>query len=146
MIAVRPFDPADLGAMRIQPQQRCDLDRVGDAAAFALAAYQGGPAFTAISDGRPLAACGIIEINAWHGTAWAVLAEAKGPHFVAITRAVRAVLEASGYARIDTPVRSDFEEGHVWARLLGFEREGRMRAWGHDGADWDLYARKGGMA
>ena len=34
-----------------------------------------------------------------------------------------------------------FEPGHRWATMLGFEREGLMRAFGQDGSDMVMYSR-----
>jgi hypothetical protein len=38
-------------------------------------------------------------------------------------------------------VYPNFEPGHRWARMLGFEQEGLMRAFGHDGSDMVMYSR-----
>jgi RimJ/RimL family protein N-acetyltransferase len=70
-----------------------------------------------------------------------LISEAAGQHFFMIHKAVRRALLFHNYRRVETAVASDFEQGHRWMSMLGFEREGRMRAFTPDGRDCDLYAR-----
>jgi hypothetical protein len=103
---------------------------------------QRGPAFAVLAaDGRMVAAGGLSENHPHYATAWAMLGDDAGEAMTAITRAVRRVLAAGAYARVDTTVRSDFVQGQRWARMLGFARVGTMHKWGADGSDHDLYER-----
>lgn len=100
-----------------------------------------GPAYTGFVDGLPVAAAGIANLWPGRAEAWAVMTPATRHHMTAITRAVRAFLDLAEVRRIDCAVKADFEAGHRWARLLGFEQEGVMRAYGPDGCDYARYAR-----
>ena len=55
--------------------------------------------------------------------------------------AIRRVLDASGYRRIDTVVRDDFAAAHRFARRLGFVQCGLFRRYGADGSDFAFYER-----
>lgn len=100
-----------------------------------------GEAYAAVADGMVIACAGVLE--RWHGraSAWALLSDQAGRHMLELTRAIAAWLERSGLRRVETHVDVNFAAAHRWARLLGFEREGTMRAYTSDGRDADLYAR-----
>ena len=100
-----------------------------------------GPAYTLVVGDEVLATAGFIPQWEGRATVWALISKEVGPHMVFLTRAVKRALQLHHYRRVETHVSSDFEQGHRWARLLGFEREGRMRAFTPEGDDCDLYAR-----
>ena len=59
-----------------------------------------------------------------------------------VHRDVKWILEDhSAIKRVELTVRSGFEPGLRWARMLGFEHEGKMKSWAPDGHDYDLFAR-----
>ena len=136
---VVPYRPEHLTLMRVQPAQAYmrPFIEVGDYA-DALAA---SPAYTGMIGEQPVVCAGIIL--QWEGRAfaWALVSEDCCAHLFAATRAVARFLALRDERRIETTVRSDFAEGARWARMLGFEREGKMRAYSPDGRDYDLYAR-----
>lgn len=139
MIHVEPFEPSHLSELELQPMQAGDAVSYDPGVAERCAA--GGPTFTARSDaGRVLLCAGMIENHAHYASAWAMLATGKGADMLALTRATRRVLEASRYRRIDITVRAGFKAGEIWARMLGFTREGTFGAWAPDGEDVDVYA------
>lgn len=97
--------------------------------------------WTAVVDGEPIA-CGGTMLQ-WPGRhiAWAYLNMSTGPHMRFVTRAVQEGL-ATVYGRIELTVRSDFEKGHRWARLLGFEVEAPvLKAFGPLGEDHVGYVK-----
>lgn len=137
-----PFTPAhivDIGP-RLQRSQR-DLHRFYSLTeAYGEGLLAGGPCWTVLdASGRP-AACGGFY-RQWEGRAiaWAFLT--KGAPMLAITRAVLEVLAQGEFLRVECWVDVDFQAGHRWAALLGFEREGLMRSFGLGGRDNVLYAR-----
>lgn len=101
----------------------------------------GGPAYTLLSDGEVIACAGIVPQWQNRAMAWALVGANAGRAMVALHRAVVRCFEIHPCRRIETTVASKFPEGHRWARMLGFEREGTMTAFAPDGADYDLYAR-----
>jgi len=101
----------------------------------------GGPAYTLLGGNEVLACAGIVPQWQNRAMAWALVGKNAGRAMVALHRAVLRCFEIHPHKRIETTVASKFAEGHRWARMLGFEREGTMTAFAPDGADYDLYAR-----
>ena len=104
---------------------------------------EGSFAVSAWVDGKPVGAAGVIPLHGDCALAWAMLGADAGPHLRGITRAVRKALDISPYQRIEMRVLYDFEEGHRWAKLLGFgePEAARMRKSSTRGFDETLYAR-----
>lgn len=99
-----------------------------------------GLAFAVVRDEEVLALGGVRDVWPDRGVAWGLLASGIGATMVPITRAVRRFMHVCPTRRIEAEVAVGHEEGRRWMEMLGFEREGRMRAyWG--GKDFDLYAR-----
>lgn len=94
-------------------------------------------------DNKCIGAAGIIHCHGETALAWSVLGADSGPYLLELTRKVRNAIDISPYKRIEMRVLCDFEEGHQWAKLLGFgEPEApRMRRSSVYGEDETLYAR-----
>lgn len=103
----------------------------------------GGPAYTALSDGKVIGCAGIMQTakNRWE--AWALLSNDSGKHMVGFTRAVNKFLNDNPKPRVETHVRDDFKIGHKWMKMLNFKCEtpNGMPNYGDDGHDYYLYAR-----
>jgi hypothetical protein len=132
MTAILPYDPAHLAQLHLQAAQIGEAERfgkrVGDAA-------EHGPAFTAAETDleggivRVLGCAGLFLNAPDYATAWAVFAEGLRPsQWSALTAAIRRVLDASEFRRIDTLVRGDFPAAHRYARALGFEPDATIYA------------------
>lgn len=93
--------------------------------------------------GEPVACAGVVEMWPNRGHAWALLGDNAGPHMIAITRAIRAFLDALPLRRVEMAVDPDFPAALRWARMLGFECEtpSPMRAYCPDGRGAYLFAR-----
>jgi len=135
------LEPAHLAALSLQDAQAVLAPLVTEPG-YAEMLIAAGPAFAGLARGRVVGCAGIVMLSAGRAHAWALL----GPvcPLVAVHRAVADFLDGQRLRRIETAVDSDFAAGHRWAEMLGFAREGRMRAYGLDGRDADLYARVGG--
>jgi hypothetical protein len=99
--------------------------------------------WTAVVDGEPVACGGTIE--QWKGrhNAWTYMSPRSSRHMMLITRAVLRNLETIK-GRIELTVVRDFEQGHRWARMLGFSIEnppGILQAFGPLGEDHVGYVR-----
>ena len=97
--------------------------------------------WTVVVDGEPMA-CGGTLLQ-WQGRhiAWTYLNVKSGPHMRFITRAAQDGL-AKIRGRVESTVRCDFEAGHRWMRILGFEVETeRLKAYGPEGEDHTGYVR-----
>jgi hypothetical protein len=97
--------------------------------------------WTGVCDGEPIACAGFIEQWPGRTIAWAYLNRDSAQHMLFITRRVREALSKIK-GRIELTVRCDFDIGHRWARMLGFNVETYvMKAYGPEGEDHTSYVR-----
>lgn len=135
-----PFDPSHLTRLLLQPSQAIMQPTLSDPA-YGPSLAQAGPAYSAVDGDAVFACAGLIHQWPGRALAWALIAAEAGRHMIGIHKAVRRALDVHAFRRVETAVAADFDQGHRWAVMLGFEREGRMRAYTPDGGDCDLYAR-----
>lgn len=140
MIRIARMRPEHVAGFRLQPRQAMLAGNLSDPA-YVDALVRSGNAFTALADGRAVAFGGCLELWQDRAYIWSLIGEDAGPHMRMLVRAAAGYLKAAPWRRIEAAVASDFEAGHRLVRLLGFEFEGRMKAFSPDGVDHDLYAR-----
>lgn len=140
MIRIAKMRPEHVVGFRLQDKQAMLAGNLADPA-YVAALVASGNAFTALVDGHAVAFGGCLEM--WRGRAymWSLIGRDAGPHMRVLVRAAAGFLKVAPWTRIEAAVASDFRAGHRLVRMLGFEFEGRMRAYAPDGADHDLYAR-----
>lgn len=134
-----PFDPSHMETLDLQDAQQIML--TWWTPEYARALKNSGQAFSGILNGQTIFCAGVARQWDNRGAAWSMIGRDAGAHFVQIHRAVRRFLDLCDIRRIEAYVDADFAEGHRWMQMLGFEREGRMRAFLPLGNDCDLYAR-----
>ncbi|MEZ5665875.1 MAG: hypothetical protein R3F55_00235 [Alphaproteobacteria bacterium] len=139
-MVVVPMTAGHLTRLRLQPAQAVLAPLVAEPGYGAMLA-EAGPAFAGLCGDRVVGCAGVVRLTAQRGHAWALLACDAGHSLTAIHRAVVGFLAHQRMRRIETAVDAEFAAGHRWARMLGFECEGLMRAYGPDGRDAHLYAR-----
>lgn len=139
MIVV-PFEAGHLRLLALQESQAAFMPLLSNEK-YAISLEKEGSAFSAFVGDEIIAALGIIPQWENRAVAWGLIGNGAREHFVPLTKAIIRFLVLTPYRRIETSVDCDFAEGHRWARLMGFENEGRMRAFTPDGRDCDLYAR-----
>lgn len=141
MIEYREFEPNDLLYIDLQDGQK---------EYRSLLNYEYGEwlrqfpyAYTAWSGQRRIAACGMAQL--WKGRAylWCFISkQATGADWISLFRFMQRFWKVEElYFRVETTVREDFEQGHRLMKMLGFEKEGAMKAYWLDGSNHDLYAR-----
>lgn len=135
-----PFEPDHLKRLLLQPSQAI-MQPTLSKPEYAQSLHKAGPAYSLVDDDGVYACMGLIHQWDNRAVAWGLISAESGPHFILIHKAVHRTMRLHNYRRIETAVASDFEQGHRWAKMLGFEREGRMRSYTPDGRDCDLYAR-----
>lgn len=138
---IKPFEPQHLESLRNRPTQEHVSEALYNDRYIQLLAASNS--WTAIDGDEVLGCAGLIESWPGHYQAWAILAsDLGGPGMLRCTRAIKRMLEVQD-GRIETFVAADFEQGHRWMSVLGFEREtpGVMRKWFPDGSAAVLYAR-----
>lgn len=138
MIEFVDYEPAHLRALRLQAPQAYFSTLFSEDYAAALAQH---PAWAGIVDGQVVGCAGLVEQWTDRALCWALFSEAAGPHFLAITRFVQRVFALFHYRRVEAYVDPNFAEAQRWVRILGFEREGLMRAFTPTGEDNLLFAR-----
>lgn len=151
-VTFRDFTPGDAVQLALQPSQHLTLGLTRPVLSYAdgeeLAA--GGPAWTALADGRVIACFGATTL--WpangafrgHAVAWALLAEGIGAAHLALTRYVREKVETLDVSRLEAIVRCDVAAEACWAKLCGLRRRHLLRQWGPEGKPHILYARVNG--
>ena len=141
MISYLPFKAEHVKQMRVQEAQ-CWVGMYDESyPVFKL--LEDHWSNTVMKDGVPILCGGVIEFWKNRGGLWAIVSKDCGPkEFVAVHRLVQSFLASLPYARLEFHVDVDFEQGHRWASLLGFEMEApRLRAYQPNGRDAALYAR-----
>jgi len=138
---VRPFIASDLSAIDLQDGQAYLSSFITPEQAAALEKTDW--AYTGCEGDRVLGSCGVIPMWQGRGLAWAYLSKyAARQKFIEVHRTVRRFLDACYLQRIEMTVDCEFEQGHRWARMLGFTMEAEcMKAYRPDGGDCALYAR-----
>lgn len=137
---VRTFQPADLFAIAVQEAQ-AEARSIISTPGYGEALAKAGPSFTATCNGEVVACAGVITQWPGNARAWAILSESAGKCMLTLTRAIRTWLRFHNDGRIDCAVQCDFAESVRWARLLGFELEGTMRAYTPERRDCFLFAQ-----
>jgi hypothetical protein len=135
---VVPFQATHLEQLTLQPAQAAWRGRIDGEAGAALEAS--GLAWALLVGDRVIGCGGVIDRGGGRAEAWALLAQDAGPAMLAATRAVRRYFETAPFRRIEAVTAVDFMPAARWTRLLGFSREGRMRAFCEGGGDADRWA------
>ena len=138
MIVV-PFKAEHLLALQIQDGQAHDSVFITPGYAKQL---EGQYAFTALIEDQPICVAGVAPLWENRALAWSFIDHRAGPHFIEVHRAVKKILDALPYRRIEADAACEFPAAHRWLKMLGFKLEAeRMRAYRPDGGDSSLYAR-----
>lgn len=111
--------------------------------AMAAPEGEGRCAWSAMVEGRILACGGIVRKHPHLGEAWMVFDQ---DFFICPAQVIRGVLDrikaaldACPFRRVQATTESGFQRGDRFLRKLGFQPEGRLRAYGHDGQDHIIY-------
>jgi hypothetical protein len=137
---IQPFKPHHLHELLLQPSQAMmqpTLSIPGYGEGLAAA----GPAFTGIHNDEVIACMGLIPQWEGRAVAWGLIGSEAAPHFVGITKAIFKTMKMYPFRRIETAVATNFDQGHRWMGMLGFQNEGTMKSFTPMGDDCDLYAR-----
>ncbi len=100
-------------------------------------------AATCLHGSLPVAIGGVLELAPHRGALWGILSVHAGAYMVELHKKTLRFLAQLPYRRLEAVVALDFEAGHRWAQMLGFEREDRhgLKYFGDDMRDYALYAR-----
>ena len=136
---VRPFRAEDFMLLQPQPAQRHVVAHVTPEY---LKSLEGERSVTGWVGDKPVWCCGYHPIYPTRAAVWTFISADAGAHFTAIHRVAKHYVDTLPFARLETEVDYEFEEGHRWAQMVGFTREiWRMRGARIDGGDCSLYAK-----
>ena len=136
---VVPFEPLHLELLELQQSQqlfRNFFDR-----SYGPALQAAGPCYSVVDAGDVLLCAGLVKQWSNRAVAWSLISEHAGRQFVRIHKSVRRFLDSADFNRVEAYVDADFQQGHRWIEMLGFQREGYMRQFTPDGKDSILYSR-----
>lgn len=120
------FKAAHMASIEPQEAQLADLLEIRpEALVLAEKLYS----FTIIDAGKPVACLGIIpaDANMTTGFLWAYLDKRIGRKLLYVHRFARHAMNVSPFKRFEAHVKEDFEPGHHWVRLFGFQAAGEAR-------------------
>ena len=137
-VEVVPFQAVHLATLVLQPAQAAWRGRIDDQAGAAL--ETSGGAWSLLRAGEVVGCGGVIDRGGGRGEAWALLAQDAGPAMLAATRVVGRYFRTAPFRRIEAVTAVDFAPAARWTRLLGFDWEGRMRAFCDGGGDAERWA------
>lgn len=127
MIAIVPYEPWHREKLEVRSEQALDLIAFSQSA-DRIAAL--GPAFSIIEQDDAgqvkniLVCAGLAETAPGCASAWAAIsAKVRSRDWPTIIRAIRAVIEGSGYQRIDMLARADWPVARRFAEWLGFTEQ-----------------------
>jgi RimJ/RimL family protein N-acetyltransferase len=105
-----------------------------------------GPAYTVIIDGE-LVFCGGFILMGWNrAEAWTLMSDLFYKYPKACFKICRdytnKVINEYGLKRVQAIIDVDFEAGVRFAERLGYEEEGRLKAYGPDGEDMLMFGRR----
>ena len=134
-----PFKAEHFWGIDVQPAQAYVASRVSPEH---VASLEEQCSFTVVVDGSPLVCFGWVQIHPTRALLWTYISARAGKHFVGITRIANKLIRDLKFKRLEMEVDCEFEQGHRWARMLGFELEAeRLRGHRMDGGDSAIYAR-----
>lgn len=104
---------------------------------------EAGPAYTALVDGVPVAAAGVIQHWRGTGTAWLLISEGARRNLKFVYRAVLhgliVIIQGHGFRRIEANVDAGLGAAHRLVQHIGFERESIMPKYGPSGETFFKY-------
>lgn len=139
------FRAAHAQALELRPKARAVLEGLGGVPELAARYEAAGPAWTLFAGGRPLACGGVVRFWPGAGELWCWFAADVREHAVVVARharrAMSALREGHGFARMQAHVRADDEQAQAFAAFVGLRREGTCQGYGPDQATHHLYGR-----
>ncbi len=107
---------------------------------FAIGKEQGGPAYTAMIDGKVLGCAGVVIPWPGMGIAWVTFDKSIERYGLWATRTIRRmfndIIKGLHLYRVEAVVLTDNIRNQRWIEMLGFTKEnGTARAYTPDGRD-----------
>lgn len=145
MINIIPFKSAHAEYILTQELNDKKLELAPQHKKYAMYLEYENASFTAIVNGKPIAAGGIFIL--WDNVAegWVLATSEIWNYKLTMAKIFKkrtdVLVKENKIKRLQTAVKADFELGHKFAQFLGLEKEGLMKHYGPDGSDYIRYAR-----
>jgi len=101
--------------------------------------------FTLVVKGKPIAFVGVIRFRKGVGELWLMPGHEVDNHkwgfFKTIKCLIYEVLFNQGYHRLEIAILKGWTQGEKWARALGFEYQGVVKAYDHRYRDHSIFYR-----
>lgn len=139
---LRKFYAADLSILDVQATQTHEIVAMPR---FVASVYEARstPAATVYDEEGVIACLGLLPLGERKALSWAFLGARAGQHLLGLTRLVLRTIAASDFQRVEATVISGFNEGHRWAKMLGYELEtpAGMKNYDSSGNTYYQYAK-----
>ena len=98
-------------------------------------------AWTGIENGHIIAAAGFIPM--WDGVAecWFIGSDRIQTRIKSVVKTTKDIMSKAPYARMHANVKADWMQAIRFAEFLGFKKEGLMKKFGPEGADYIVMGR-----
>lgn len=139
MLTLRPANMLDLNGFKLDARQAERMPMAFHVLAELIRTQQ---PIAAVVRGQVVAFAGLTQVWPGRALAWLFLsADFPRGAWTAATRAALRALDEVGIRRVEADIADGFAPAGRWAQMLGFQHEGRMRAYWSDGSDYHRWAR-----
>lgn len=136
---VVPFKAQHFWSLPVQPAQEYVMDYV---APGEIAGLEKQASFSCVDGGDVFMCYGWVPVYATRAMLWAYISKDAGPKFASLHRIALDLINRLQFRRLEMEVDHGFEQGHRWAKMLGFTCEAPLlKGFRLDGGDSSLYAR-----
>ena len=144
-IKYRYYEPNDAHSLDYRDADTMYFGSYDATVTYVEALQSVGPAITVVYQGQIAACWGFAQIVPGVYEAWCLGSQLFNQYPVATTRTGKFVIEQGAKYlaahRIQVTVHDENEVAKRWASVLQFEYEGLMKQFGHDKANYVMYAK-----
>ncbi len=138
MITLVPYKAEHLSRLTLQPAQEHLRPYLTEEN---LKLMEGDDSYTMLEDGVPIFCGGVVELWQNRGVMWCYIGGVSRKGFIGIHNITKQYIDLFPQKRLEFYVDENFENGHRWARALGFHLEApRMEAFTISGSASSMYA------
>jgi hypothetical protein len=146
MLRTEVFHPDHAMTMQLREADAAFVEGLGTFSRAIAQNLSRHPAITIMSGPDVVCCGGVILFWPGVGEAWMRTSPLIENFPVAVLKSTRTFLKAAFKAmhlrRLQCTVRQGYAPAIKWAEHLGFEREGILKAFGPDGADYVIFSRR----
>ena len=147
MIDIIPYEPAHAYAIleRNVRERNLWLSSYPDWEMWVKGWKDGGPAYTLIIDGEIVMSAGVVLMDWNRGEAWTLFTTLLDKYPLTAIKQIKKYLEMivvrNRLKRLQALIDPEYKPGVKFIEFLGFENEGRLRAYGPKNEDYLMFSR-----